>query len=807
MVHELFFDLRYGLRLMLRSPGFTLVALVTMALGIGANTAIFSIMNGVILSPLPYPESGRIVRLWENNLARGWGTFSIAPLNFWDWQERNRSMELMAAYRTTTVNYTGGDRPESLSAYRVSEDYLTILGGEPIRGRGITAEDLDPDAEPVVVLTYGFWQRAFGGSPDVLERTMVVDGIVHTVVGVLPQEWHPVSRRGTDVVLPLTPQPNWYLFRGSHFLHALGRLAPGVTVEQAQSDFTSIAATLEAEYPDTNADWGATVQSLEDVILGSTRPQLIIFMASVGLVLLIACANLANMTLARATVRSRELAIRTAVGAGRSRVVRQLLAESILLATIGGAVGVALAYVALDAFVAGWPILLPRMQDIEINATVLLFSLGLSLASGVLFGLAPALSVAGRDLGETLRQGGRSLAGDRSRRWMRTALVSGEVGLAVVLLVGSGLLVRSFAALQGEDPGFHTDDRLVLSTPLPRSKYSAPEERRAFGDAALARLEALPGVESVALSSLIPIEGSDEIWGFWLEGRLSSDGQEDGSALFYRVSPGYLETMGIPLLAGRSITSEDREDGRPVVVVSSSLAEQHFPGEDPVGRRIRFGGDDDDPPVEIVGVVGDVQHYVLGRSSIPQLYVPFAQRPTGNVHFIIKAAVPPLSLVEEVRQAIESVDADQPLVGVQAADAMISDSISMPRFRTILMSGFGLTALLLAVVGLYGVMAYTVSQRTKEIGVRMALGATRVSVLGLVLREGVPLVGVGLVLGLGGALALSRILESMLFGVGTRDPGVFAAVPVVLAAVAVTAMLVPARRAARVDPVRTLGEE
>ncbi len=807
LVRELLFDLRFGLRMMIRSPGFTVAALVTMALGIGANTAMFSIVNGVILSPLPYPDADRIVRLWETNLARGWETFSIAPLNFWDWQERNRSLELLAAYRTTTVNYTGGDRPESLSAYRVSEDYLKILGGEPIRGRGIAVEDLEPDAEPVVILTHGFWQRAFGGASDVLEHTMVLDGVVHTVVGVLPRDWRPVSRRGTDLILPLTPEPNWYLYRGSHFLHALGRLEPGVTVEQARSDFSSIAAALEAEYPDSNAGWGAAVWSLDEVVLGSTRPQLFIFMAAVGLVLLIACANVANMTLARATVRSRELAIRTAVGAGRGRVIRQLLAESVLLAALGGALGVTLAYVALEAFVAGWPTLLPRMQDIEIDATVLLFSLVLALASGMLFGLAPALNVAGPNLGETLRHGSRSLAGDRSRRWMRTALVVGEVGLAVVLLVGTGLLLRSFSALQSENPGFVTEGRLVLSTPLPRAKYSTPEERRAFGDAALERLKALPGVESVALSSLVPIEGSDEIWGYWLEGRLPSDGQEDGSALFYRVSPGYLEAMGIPLLEGRGITAEDREDGPEVALVSASLAERHFPGEDPVGRRIRFGGDEDDPMVEIIGVVGDVQHYHLGRSSISQLYVPFAQRPTGNVNFILQAAVPPLSVAESVRQAIESIDPDQPLVGVQAASAMISDSISLPRFRTLLMMGFGLTALLLAVVGLYGVMAYSVSQRTKEIGVRVALGATRGSVLGLVLKEGVPLVGIGLVAGMAGALALSRVLESMLFGVGARDPAVLVSVPVVLAAVAATAMLVPARRATRVDPVRTLGEE
>jgi putative ABC transport system permease protein len=806
-MQELLFDLKFGVRMMLRSPGFTVVALVTMALGIGANTAIFSLLHGVLLKPLAYPEADRIIFLMESNISRGWETFTISPLNFWDWQEQNRSTVLLAAYSRGSVNYTGGDRPESLSAVRASEDYLQILGGDPIRGRGITREDLDPNGDAVVVLTHGYWQRAFAGDSEILGRSMVLDGVVHTVVGVLPEDWRPLSRNPTDLILPLTPEPYWYTARGSHFLRGLGRLKPGVTVEQAQAEFSTLAAGLEAEYPDSNEGWGAVVRPLKEVALGSVGNQLLIFMASVALLLLIACANLANMTLARATGRTRELAIRTAVGAGRARVVRQLLAESILLASIGGALGIGLAYAGLGGFLAGWPTMLPRMQEIEINATVLLFSVGLTLASGVLFGFLPALSVAGRNVAPALRQGGRSLAGNRSHLWVRTGLVVWEVGMAVVLLVGTGLLVRSFSALQREDPGFRTENRLVFSTPLPDARYATREEVLAFGNAALAGIEAMPGVESVALTSLIPLEGDDRIWGYWLEENALPGNPEDGSALFYRVSPGYFEAIGTPLLAGRGIMAEDREAEHQVVVVSQALAEKHFSGENPLGRRIRFGRDESDPLAEIVGVVGNVQHYNLGQSSIPQVYVSFLQRPTGELSFVINASVPPLSLVDQLRETIGAVDPDQPLVRIQAADAMVSASISMPRFRTLLMAGFGLTALLLAVVGLYGVMAYSVSQRTKEIGVRMALGATRGSVLGLIFREGVPLVGSGLVLGLGGAIILSRILESMLFGVGARDPLVFTAVPLLLAVVAVTAMWIPARYATRVDPVRTLGEE
>jgi len=807
MFREILSDLRFGFRTMVRSPGFTTVALVTMALGIGANTAIFSLVNGVVLAPLPYPEADRIIFLTENNLPAGFPSFSISPANYLDWQARNRSTDLMAAYQRNTVVYSGGDRPQSLSAYKVTEGFLEILGGEPVVGRGIAAEDLSPEGEPVAVLAHGFWESAFGGDPAVLGRTMVLDGMVHTVVGILPEGWRGIFGRGSDIVIPIRSGPWWELSRSDHHLRGLGRMLPGMSVKQARADFSSIAASLAEEYPDSNGDWGAVVRPLKEVVLGSTGPQLWIFLASVGLVLLIACANLANMTLARAMIRTRELAIRTAVGAGRGRVVRQLLAESVLLSVVGGALGVGLAWFGLEAFVAGWPEMLPRLQDVEVNSAVFLFSLGLSLSAGVVFGLAPALSVTGSNVAEALRQGSRSLTGNRGHGWMRRGLVVGEVGLAVILLVGTGLLVRSFSVLRAEDPGFERDGRLILATPLPRGKYTKWDQVRTFGGDLLARMGAIPGVESVALTSLVPLGGSDQIWGYWLEANALPGVNEDGSALFYRVSPGYFETIGIPLLAGRGFNTDDRDGEMPVVVVSESFSERHFEDQSPVGQRIKFGRDADDLPVEIVGVVRDVQHYGLGENPMPQVYVPFAQRPTGNLNWVVEASIPPLSLVPGIREAVEAVDPEQPLVGIQAAEEMISGSIATPRFRMLLMTGFGLTALLLAVVGLYGVMAYSVSQRSKEIGVRMALGASRSSVLGLVFKEGIPVLGVGLAIGLGGAFALSRILESMLFGVGARDLGVFTAVPLVLASVAVLAMLVPARRATRVDPVKTLGEE
>jgi len=465
-----------------------------------------------------------------------------------------------------------------------------------------------------------------------------------------------------------------------------------------------------------------------------------------------------------------------------------------------------MAYPALKAFVAAYPGLLPRMHEIGIDGTVLLFSAGLTIVSGLLFGLIPALDAAGTNFVESLQQGGRGITGDRSRRWVRAALVTGEVGLAVALLVGSGLLVRSYSRLQHVDPGFRTEDRLILSTPLPRAAYSTPESRTSFGRVALERLGAIPGVKSVALTSLVPLGGDDNIWGFWVDPQAPPQSEADGSALFYRVSPGYFRTMGIPLIAGRGITDRDRADAPPVVVVSQSIAETFYPDRDPVGQSIRFGLDDDEPPVEIVGVVGDVEHYTLGRRSTPQVYVPFVQRPTGNVNFVVATTVPPTSLANAARDVVRSLDPDLPIMWMGDAGSLIASAVALPRFRMLVMAGFGLTALLLAMIGLYGVMAFMVSQRTREIAVRIALGARRRSVVTAILREGLPLIAIGLALGCVLAFALSRILESMLFEISARDPAVFVGAPAIVMAVALGALIIPMNRAVRVDPARTLAE-
>jgi len=704
------------------------------------------------------------------------------------------------------VTYTGDDRPASLRALGVSEDYLPILGGEPVLGRGFTGEDLDPSREAVVLLSHGLWQSSFGSDPDVLGRSMTLDGEPTTIIGVAPENWRHFGNMQPDVILPLRPAEWWYQARGAHFLRGIARTKSGVTLEQTQADFSSVAASLEAEYRESNDGWGAVVRPLDEVVLGGARPQLLVLLASVGLVLIIACANVAQMTLARASMRGQEMAIRTALGAERARVIRQVLAESLLLATCGGLLGLALAFGSLKILVVGWPEILPRLEHVNINGTVVLFTAGLSLVSGCLFGLFPALSVAGSNIGDALRRASWNVSGDAARRRFRAGLVVAEVGLAVILLVGSGLLVRSLLALQNEDPGFEAANTLAFSTSLPQSRYPTNDEQRAYGDASLDRLKTIPGVESAAITTLIPVSGQDEIWGLEIEGRPQNGVDDEISALFYRVSPDYFNTMGIPVQFGRDFTRDDRDGNLRVAVVSESFASQHFPGESSLGKRVRFGGEES-PYWEIVGVVGEVQHYSLGSTSMGQLYLPFHQRPEENVRFVIKSSVPPLSLVGAVRTEIQSVDPDQPLVGLTTMEQLIANDLSAPRFRTALLSACGLTALLLSVVGLYGVVSYTVSQRSKEIGMRMALGADRSAILKLVLRDAVPLVFVGIAVGLAGAFAATRVLASMLFGVGVRDPQVFAGAPLLLSVVATVAVMIPAIRATRVDPVETLAAE
>ena len=800
MFREFLYDLRYGLRAMRRSPGFTIVAILTLALGIGATSAIFSVVNGVLLTPAPYPEPDRIIRIQERNPTLGFSSFTVSPLNFLDWKARSESFEFMTSYTTRRPAWTGGEYPENLLVYTVMEDYLEIFGAGLALGRGFTSEEFEPEAQPVAILRHDFWQRAFGGDEDIVGESIVLNGEVHTVIGVTEPEWTPVS--DVAMLLPLKPQPWWSGARGSHWLSTYGRLKPGVTLEQARAELSGIAAALEEEYPGPNEGWGVLLSPLADTLTGGLRPQLLVLLAAVALLLLIACVNVANMMLARALVRQNEVAIRMAVGAGRGRMVRQLLAESLLLASFGAVLGICLAWLGIAAF-RNWPGLLLPMQDVGLDPTVLFFTAGIAVFTGVLFGLFPALGVIRSDLHPTLRQSAVGGSGARARRW-RHGLVIVEVALAVVLLVGSGLLLRSLWLLQSEHPGFERSNRLMLTTFLTDARYEPVEQKRRFSEDVLTRLRALPGVTACSFATMIPLSGDDNLSGVFFEGRPDPAPGEEVIALYYRVSEDYFRSMGIPLKSGRSFSATDDPQTTRVVVISESLARDHYPDEDPIGRRIRLNGEWH----EIIGVTGEVQHYTLGgRNDPPQVYLLYRQDPRVSLTYVMHTAVSPLSLAQSARREVMEVDPEQPVQSIQTVERMVGESISRPRFRTLLLACFASAALLLAAIGLYGIMSFAVSQRTHEIGVRMALGADPGAVLGLMLRNGLRLVIIGVATGLIGAFALTGLLESLLFGIGVRDAAVFILAPLLLAAIALLASLLPARRATRIDPVRALVQE
>ncbi len=795
-------DLHYGLRTLRQHPGFTALAVLTLALGIGANTAIFTVVNAVLLRPLPYADPDRLVYVRENNLKKGWDSFSVSPPNFVDWRAQGRSFELLCAIDGGAYNYTGRDVPEQLRGREVTEGFFQMLGVRPQLGRWFEAEDYQPGKDRVVLLTHAGWQRLFAGDAGVLGRVMLLNGEAYTVVGVLPANFRMSAH--SELWLPRVFSERERSGRGSHFINVMGRLRPGVTAEQAQQEMTAIAAQLATQYPDTNRDWGAVVTLFYEMIVGEVRPALLLLMGAVGLVLLIACANVANMLLARASVRTREIAVRAALGASRARLVRQLLTESLLLAALGGVLGMLLAVWGTSALSAGLTGVLPRASEISVDGWVAAFTVLGSVLTGLLFGMAPAWMVSRANLQETLREGGGSGSAER-RGWLRSTLVVAEVALAVVLVVASGLLLQSFARLQSVPPGFRSDHALHFAVNLPRAKYPETAQQAVFFLRALERVKALPGVESAALVSGLPLSGDDEMYSLQVEGR-AGDGGDLPSPLYYLVSPEYFRAMGIPLLAGRGFTGQDADGAARVIVVNRAFAERIFPGGDPIGQRVRLGRNSDIVR-EIVGVVANTKHYALGENDLPQVYEPFAQMPRRYSSFLLRTSVEPGSLAAAVRREVRAMDPEQPVVGIVTIEELLAESVAQPRFRTLLLGLFGGLALLLAAVGVYGVMAYSVARRTQEIGIRMALGAGRREVVRLVLRRGLRLAVLGIAVGLAGALAATRVLATLLFGITPTDAPTFAATALLLLAVAVLACLMPALRAARVDPLVALRYE
>jgi predicted permease len=810
-VQTLLQDLRYGLRMLAKSPGFTAIAIVTLALGIGANTTLFSVVNGVLLNPLAYPHSGQLVAIYGKT--PGFQQAPVAYLNFLDWQRDTQTFSSMAIYRNNDYNFTGMGEAERLSGYMVSADFFSTLGVEPILGRTFLRDDDHPGAAPVVILGGGFWKRKFGSSLEIIGKAMILNGTSYTIVGVIPAGFT-FYGRDRDVYTPIGQwnDPSFRDRRIDMSAHAVGRLKPSVTLAQAKADMDGIAENLAAAYPEADKGVGITLVSMKEDIVGNVQPFLIVLLAAVGFLLLIACANVANLLLARSMGRSREFGIRAALGASHARVIRQLLTESIVLAGLGGALGVFLAFWGTKAVLGTLPGALPRANEVSLDSRVLLFTMALSLFAGIVFGLAPALKTSRVNLQEILKESGRGMSGARHR--LQGAFVAVEVAMALVLLVGAGLMVRSLAALWSVNPGFNPSHAITFSLSLPADSRTSSAETRArlrhFDD----KMRSIPGVQavSVTLGSRPMIHNSS--LPFWIEGQPKpANLQEMPQAMFYLVEAGFQEAMGIALERGRFITAADDEHAPVVVDIDDVFARTYFPNEDPIGKRINFEGFN--VQAEIVGVVGHVKQWGLdadAKSAIEaQFDYPFMQLPeklmplaADAVAVVLRTEGDPAAVMGFVRRAVAEIDPREVVYNVQTMNDVVSNSFAARRLSMFLLGVFAALALVLACVGIYGVISYLVGQRTHEIGVRMALGAERTDVLRLVLGHGARMALIGVAIGMGAALGLTRLMANQLFGVSAHDPLTFAGVALLLIIVAVAACYIPARRAMRVDPMIAL---
>ena len=809
-MNSLLRDIRFGARNLIKRPASTLVALITLALGIGVNTAIFSVVDSILLRPLPFKDSERVVSIWEQGLGQGISQNEVAPANFFDLRNQTHVFEGIGAHGPQDVNLTGDGDPERLNGELVTANVLSLLGVEPALGRTFLTNEDQLGQHRVVVLSDALWQRRFNRDPSIVNRNIILNGESFTVVGVMPRGFF-FPANETELWVPWAMESEQASGRGDHYLRLVARLKPGATLSQASAEVAAIGQRLAAEYPKTNEGLSFIVNSLHQDYVGDLRSPILIMFAAVGLVLLIACANVANLLLAQATTRRRELAIRIALGARRWTIVRQLLTESLLIASAGGVLAVLGALWGVQALAKLLPDSLSKLQNVGVDARVLLFTFGVSVLTALVFGGVPALLAARAKPGETLSDVARDTGGGTAGRHVRRMLVVSEVALAVVLLVGAGLLIRTFQLLRQVNTGFSTANVLTMKMVLPMPKYAKPEARRAFYDEVLRRVDELPGIESAGMITFLPLSFSGMNFSFSVEGQPSPSDMKLPFALYRVVSPDYFRTMGIQLQRGRFFNPHDSPDSQPVILISRQLAERYWPGEDPTGKRLKIGPlDSPNPWLTVVGVVADVRQAGLYGDPRMDLYAPYAQDRRAFIaprDLVLRTKGDAASVASAVRQAVWSVDKDQPVTNVRTMDQVFAAAISQERFQALLLGLFAVLALVLACVGLYGVISYSVAHRTHEIGVRMALGARPGDVLKLVLRQGMWLTIVGLVVGIAIGSVATRVLTDMLFGVTPRDPLTFVGVPALLLLVAFLACYIPARRATRIDPLVALRYE
>ena len=806
-VETTFQDLRYTSRVLWKNPAFTAVVVLTLALGIGINTAIFSVVNGVLLRPLPYQDPEGIVTLWQRNTQNGAEREPVSPANFLDYRDRNRVFEQVSALRPYGLDYTGGGEPETFHAWLVTAGFFDILSARALHGRTFMPNEHEAGNEQVVVLGHGLWQRRFGADPNIIGQKMILDGKPHTVVGIMPPEFHYLEKRG--IIAPFILNEAESKRRGATYLQVIARLKAGVTTEQAQADMSAVAAQLAQEYPQTNREMSATVISLSEQMLGRVRPALLILLGAVAFVLLIACANVANLMLARMSVRRKEFAIRAALGAARARLTRQLLTESIVLALLGGVGGILLASWGVGAILAISPGNLPRAEQVGIDGRMLLFALGLSILTAIGFGLAPALKFSKPDLHEAIKEGGQGGDTRNIRQGLRGFLVIAQFALALILLIGAGLLIRSFARLLQVDPGFKPDKTIALQVHV-YDQYPSPQQQAAFFEQALDKISHLPGVRAAGAASAPPFigEGSIEIESdFTIEGQAAASPDQAPTAHHTVATSGYFSVLGIPLVSGRFFDKFDGADGAPVALINETMARKYFPGENPVGKKIVVKRLTKPVAREIVGVVGDVRHTGLDSAPRPEIFLHHQQVPFGSMTFVIRTQNDPQALLPVVKNEVWAINKNLPFYSVTTMEQLVSESLKEKRFSLLLLGSFAVIALILAGVGIYGVVSFTTSQRTHEIGVRMALGAQPRDIARMVIGEGLFFSLIGVIIGLVGALLLTRFLTSLLFGVTATDPFTFAVIPSLLVVVALIASYLPARRATKVDPTIALRYE